>query len=285
MPTLQELEQRIARLERNVNKKATGNPMGDLTLKPYIGRRKGTPPTVTGLELTRGVGTVTATWDNPGIYDFKRFEIQIAYNNSFQNPEQTAYLTTNIFTWANADTSKTWYVRVRTINQIGKEGPWSNIANSSPGLVHTHNINSEAAAALASVKKSGGFYPGSWTVGSGSSQYYDVARMNVTFDETADIEIAGTYQFYLDIHLRDTATVTLLMDDVVYARSEFQQGVSHDPTLTMSGTLQANVSNVPSGSHRFRAQMGISDSNNDGSNSTITPDEIEMQVYRNKMQS
>jgi hypothetical protein len=180
------------------------------------------------------------------------------------------------------DTDTTWYVRVRAVNQVGAEGPWSAVANNTTGLASTHDLNVEAATAIASVKKSGGFYPSFWNPGGlGLSQAYDVARMNVTFEEAADVEVAASWQFYLNIRDLDTASVRLFMDNTLYGRSEHKQG-TQDQNLTLSGTTQASIANVPAGTHQFKVQFGISDTNGDGETSSITPDEIELQVFRSK---
>ena len=87
------------------------------------------PGAVNNLTLTRGDGTVTATWDAPG----GATKYHVTYTDNGAQSWSLAALehTTNSITISNADNSKTYVVGVRAGNQHGWSG-WRNSPSAGP---------------------------------------------------------------------------------------------------------------------------------------------------------
>jgi len=81
------------------------------------------PLPVTGLEVTSQFGIIKAIWDESTDIDFDTFEIQVARDDQFTDPEVT--FTTNTSYAFAGEPEATYYIRVRVIDYSSNTSLWS----------------------------------------------------------------------------------------------------------------------------------------------------------------
>lgn len=101
--------------------------------------RLGQVPIVKTLSLTQSPGAIEATWDDVGIDDLKRYEVQISTSAAFVSPTTFTVRDTQ-FLYEQGTASTTYYFRVRAVNSAEVEGPYSATASGAPGDIDTSEL-------------------------------------------------------------------------------------------------------------------------------------------------
>jgi hypothetical protein len=158
---LTSLERRVRELERRIEGLAPSNPYAS---RSSVLSTNGVPVAPSGLSLanTHAPGTIGITWNPVRASDVLYYEIQVAEDASFRVNPETFRETDPSFVFERGNSSifeasKTFYLRVRSVNKAGRASGWSATLNSETGKVFSADIEPGATGEIYSFLKTSSF--------------------------------------------------------------------------------------------------------------------------------
>jgi len=115
-----------------------------------VGSARGPVPQVTGLRVTGSTPGATAiAWNAVSIADLRRYELELATTAGFSADLQETNVAGTTYSFSSASATGggggvTWYARVRAVNSIQQNGPWSATLNLTTGQAQTSDLGDES---------------------------------------------------------------------------------------------------------------------------------------------
>ena len=157
-----DLEARLQRIEAELATKALANVESSTKAIPT----KTNISPITGLKIQTNIpGTLTVRWNPVDIINLKYYEVNVANNLAFIHDggskfSRTYKVVTSFFEFPDSfDPDATWYVRVRTVNQVGVRSQWTLPISTGTGRVILINEDSESYS-LTDPNPRGGIFAG-----------------------------------------------------------------------------------------------------------------------------
>ena len=278
---LEELRRELAEIKRDLRTKPDANP------KLRTSKRlsdASTPPTPSNITFAPGLSSLTVKWDPVQIRDLYLYRLQVSESPYMYDP--TIFETVdNRFTIFEVDSPGfDFYLQIQAESLKGRRGNYSRVYSSASLLTDTEHLKLESATALNSMRvQSGGFYLSSIRTDADGIETFDQteeAYLSVDFGEAAQVEVASTFQFYLQYTTPHVARTILRFDGADQAKSEFKQS-TNDAFVFNSGTLQAQIAGVEAGTHSVSVVFEVDDVGSPGV-TVLLPDVVETQFFRGK---